>query len=51
MKKLAPKSSIDPPADKKNVPGRLGTDKDKLEQLYLDTYLDILTPNPVIELL
>ena len=48
-KKLAPKTSIDPPAAKRDATGKLVTDKKELEELYLKTYIDRLTPNPVKE--
>ena len=49
MKKLAPKNTIDPPAAKRDPSGKLVTDKAELEQLYLDTYVEQLTPNPIKE--
>ena len=48
-KKLAPKNSIDPPSAKMNEAGKLVTNKAELEELYLDTYVKRLTPNPVKE--
>ena len=48
-KKLAPKTAVDPPAAKLNSKGKLVTNKEELEQLYLDTYIERLTPNPVDE--
>ena len=48
-KKLAPKASIDPPSAKRDKDGKLVTNKSELEQLYLDTYVQRLTPNPVKE--
>ena len=48
-KKLAPKTSIDPPSAKRDLKGNLVTNKSKLEELYLDTYVQRLTPNPVKE--
>ena len=46
-KKLAPKNTIDPPSAKRNADGELVTNKEELEKLYLDTYVERLTPNPV----
>ena len=43
--KLAP----DPPAAKKYANDKLVTDEKELEKLYLQTYIDRLTPNPVKE--
>ena len=48
-KKLAPKTAADPPAAKLNSKGKLVTNKEELEQLYLDTYIERLKPNPVDE--
>ena len=48
-KKLAPKSSMDPPAAKRDENDKLVTDKKDLEKLYLKTYIDRLTPNPIRE--
>ena len=48
-KKLAPKTAVDPPAAKLNSKGKLVTNKEELEQLYLDTYIERLKPNPVDE--
>ena len=45
-KKLAPKNKIDPPSAKRNAAGQLVTNKTELEELYLDTYVQRLTPNP-----
>ena len=44
-KRLAPKNSIEPPMAKKDSHGNLISDKSQLEKLYLDTYVDRLTPN------
>ena len=46
-KKLAPKNTIDPPSAKRNADGELVTNKEELEKLYLDTYVERLTNNPV----
>ena len=46
-KKLAPKNTIDPPSAKRNSEGKLVTNKSELENLYLETYVKRLTPNPV----
>ena len=46
---MAPKNTIDPPAAKKNSKGNLVTDKAELEELYLNTYIERLKPNPVRE--
>ena len=48
-KKLAPKNTIDPPAAKKNDSGQLVTEKQALENLYLETYRKRLTSNPIPE--
>ena len=48
-KKLAPKNSIDPPMAKKYAFGNLVTDKDNLENLYLQTYVDRLKPNMIVD--
>ena len=53
-KRLAPKNTIDPPMAKKDLQGNLVTEKNQLEKLYLDTYVDRLKPNkisPGLELL
>ena len=44
-KKLAPKNSAEPPMAKKDSLGNLISDKSQLENLYLDTYVNRLTPN------
>ena len=43
MKKLALKNTI-APAAKQDLSGKLITDKAELEQLYMDTYVERLTP-------
>ena len=48
-KRLAPKNVMDPPAAKKDANGTLITDKNKLENLYLETYKARLTPNTISE--
>ena len=49
VKKMAPKNTMDPPAAKKDSKGNLVTDKAELEELYLNTYIERLKPNPVKE--
>jgi hypothetical protein len=46
-KKLAPKNTLDPPSAKRNKEGKLVTNKEELEELYLDTYVERLAPNPI----
>ena len=46
-KKLFPKNSVEPPAAKKDGKGNLITSKTSLENLYLNTYAERLTPNEV----
>ena len=46
-KRLAPKNVIDPPAAKKDISGKLITDRNKLKNLYLETYKARLTPNAI----
>ena len=48
-KKLSPKNTVDPPCAKKDKNGKLTTDKEALEKLYVDTYKERLAPNPVSE--
>ena len=48
-KKLSPKNTIDPPAAKKDEHGNLVTDREALEDLYLETYKSRLKPNPVAD--
>ena len=48
-KKLAPKNSVDPPSAMKDKDGNLVTNKSELEELYLNTYVQRLKPNPVKE--
>ena len=48
-KKLAPKNTIDPPAAKKDKAGNLVTDKEGLEALYIETYMDRLKPNKIAD--
>ena len=45
-KKLAPKNSQEAPSAKVNADGELVTEKDELEKLYLNTYIERLKPNP-----
>ena len=45
-KKLAPKNTSDPPSAKMNAEGQLVTEKSELEKLYLNTYIEMLKPNP-----
>ena len=47
--KLAPKNVIDPPAAKKDASGNLITDRNSIENLYLETYRARLTPNKISE--
>ena len=47
--RLAPKNTIDPPSAKRDSKGNLVTNRAELESLYLDTYIDRLTPNPIEE--
>ena len=48
-KKLAPKNTIDPPMAKKDAKGKLVTDKAELEKLYLETYMERLKANTMVE--
>ena len=48
-KKISPKNSEDPPSAKIDSEGNLVTDKSQLENLYLKTYVDRLSPNPIPE--
>ena len=48
-KKLAPKNTFDPPAAKKDKAGNLVTDKEGLENLYIETYKDRLQPNKIAD--
>ena len=48
-KKLSPKNSVDPPAAKKDNQGNLVTDREELENLYMETYRDRLKPNTLAE--
>ena len=48
-KKLSPKNVIEPPAAKKDTNGKLITDRDELEKLYLETYKARLAPNQIAE--
>ena len=43
--KLAQKTPVEPPMAKKDSHGNLLSDKSQLENLYLDTYVNRLTPN------
>ena len=43
--KLAPKNTMDPPAAEKYKHGKLVTEKEHLEELYVETYSDRLKPN------
>ena len=46
-KRLAPRTTIDPPAAKKDQDGNLVTEKKLLENLYLETYVNRLKPNTI----
>ena len=46
-KKLFPKSGSEPPSAKLNREGQLVTERDALEDLYLETNTERLQPNPV----
>ena len=48
-KKLAPKNTEEPPTAKMNSDGNLVTEKADLEKLYLSTYIERLSPNPIPE--
>ena len=48
-KNLCSKNVIDPPAAKRDASGELVTDRNELEKLYLKTYVERLTPNPINE--
>ena len=48
-KRLAPKNTADPPMAKKDASGNLVTEKTKLENLYLETYVKRLQPNKIAE--
>ena len=48
-KKLAPKHAEEAPTAKINSEGELVTEKDKLEELYLKTYIERLKPNETQE--
>ena len=48
-KRLCPKNTIDPPAAKKDKHGNLVTEKELLEELYIDTYVERLQPNIISE--
>ena len=48
-KKLAPKTSDQPPTAKKDELGNLVSSKEELENLYLRIYVSRLTPNPVTD--
>ena len=48
-KKLAPKNTIDPPMAKKDAHGHLVTEKEELEKLYLETYVERLKPNKMAD--
>ena len=47
-KRLCPKTIIEAPAAKKNENGELITDRKELENLYSETYLKRLKPNPTV---
>ena len=47
-KKLCPKNIIEAPAAKKNKNGELITDRNELENLYSETYLNRLKPNQTV---
>ena len=46
-KMLSPKNTLDPPAAKKDQSGKLVTNKEELEKLYLKTYEERLKPNQI----
>ena len=46
-KRLSPKNVIEPPAAKKDANGKLITEKSQLENLFIETYKNRLTPNPI----
>ena len=48
-KRLCPKNTPDPPAAKKDKHGNLVTEKEALENLYIETYVDRLKPNTISE--
>ena len=48
-KRLSPKNVIEPPAAKKDVNGKIVTDRNELEKLYVETYRSRLSPNPMAE--
>ena len=48
-KRLCPKNTLDPPSAKRDHAGKLVSDPDELESLYLKTYRERLTPNEVPE--
>ena len=45
--KLCPKNNQDKPSAKKDPSGNLITDREALEELYLNTYVERLKPNPI----
>ena len=48
-KRLSTKNVIEPPAAKKDLNGKIVTDRNELEKLYLETYRTRLSPNPMAE--
>ena len=48
-KRLAPKNTLDPPAAKIDKKGNLVTEKELLEKLYIETYVERLQPNDISE--
>ena len=48
-KRLCPKNTLDPPAAKKDKHGTLVTEKEALENLYIETYVERLKPNTISE--
>ena len=48
-KRLCPKNTLDPPAALKDKHGNLVTEKEALEKLYIETYVERLQPNIISE--
>ena len=48
-RKLLPKNGLQQPTAKKNAQGTLVTDKEDLEELYVETYKSRLSPNQILE--
>ena len=47
--RLCLKNTLDPPSAKRNSDGILVSDPEQLKTLYLETYVDRLTPNKIAE--